>query len=57
MTDFCNGEKMDSMPEEAKRPEYVKLRALLEQKKPKKVAMFCHVGPDPDALGSMMAMG
>ena len=47
---------MDSMPEEAKRPEYVKLRALLEQKKPKKVAMFCHVGPDPDALGSMMAM-
>ena len=47
---------MDSMPEEAKRPEYEKLRALLEQKKPKKVAIFSHFSPDPDALGSIMAM-
>ena len=34
---------------------YEKLRALLE-KKPHKVAMFTHATPDPDALGSFMAM-
>ena len=32
-----------------------KLRVLLD-KKPRKVAMFTHPTPDPDALGSMMAM-
>lgn len=30
---------------------------LLEAKKPKSVAIFSHAMPDPDAIGSMMAMG
>lgn len=34
---------------------YEKLRALLE-KKPRKAAMFTHPTPDPDGIGSMMAM-